>query len=178
MRGSSWHPDPRCPSFDELALLVLPYVDFDGGERMGELVVARAVAEPVVEVFERLFAARFPIATMQRIDAFGADDGRSMDANNCSGFNFRVIAGTDRLSQHALGLAIDINPVQNPWVKGDVVWPEEGLAYLDRSHDHPGVIRRPGPVTAAFDAIGWEWGGDWDATKDYHHFVRASSESL
>jgi poly-gamma-glutamate synthesis protein (capsule biosynthesis protein) len=171
MRGVSWHPDPRCPGFDELALLDLPYVDFHGQSQRGQLVVARTVANALVEVFERLFTDRFPVAQMHRIDLFSADDGASMDANNCSAFNFRVIAGTERLSKHALGLAVDINPIQNPWVKDGVVWPREGSRYLDRTRDAPGVIRRPGPVTAAFDAIGWEWGGDWEATKDYHHFA-------
>ena len=172
MRGVSWHPDPRCPAFDDLALLELPFIDFAGDERRGELVVAREVAEAIVEVFERLFRDRFPIARMERIAAYGGDDERSMSANNCSAFNFRVIAGTDRLSQHALGLAVDINPVQNPWVKDGVVLPPAGRTYVDRSRDVPGLIRRPGPVTAAFDAIGWVWGGDWTATKDYHHFAK------
>jgi poly-gamma-glutamate synthesis protein (capsule biosynthesis protein) len=171
MRGVSWHEDPRCPAFDDLALLTLPFRDMDGRDQVGELVVARDVADAVVWVFARLHAARFPIARMQRIDHHGGDDDRSMAANNCSGFNFRLVAGTTRLSNHALGRAIDINPVQNPWVRGDLVLPEAGRAHLARDRDVPGLIRRPGPVTDAFDAIGWEWGGDWTTTKDFHHFA-------
>lgn len=171
MRGVSWREHPRCPSLDDLALLSLPYRGFDGADHRGELVVARAVADAVLRVFARLFEVRFPIERMERVEAFGGDDDRSMSANNCSAFNFRTVAGTDRLSKHALGLAVDINPVQNPWVRGDIVAPPEGRAYLDRDRDAPGMIKRPGPVTAAFDDIGWEWGGDWTRQKDYHHFA-------
>lgn len=170
MRGVSWRDDPRCPPFSELALLAVPHWDLSGASAVGELVVARELAEAVLDVFARLYRARFPIARMQRIDVFGGDDEASMAANNCSAFNFRTVAGTDRLSNHALGRAIDINPVQNPWVRGDVVLPPAGRAHLDRSADVPGLIRRPGPVTDAFDAIGWEWGGDWTGTSDFHHF--------
>jgi hypothetical protein len=171
MTGRSWRADdPRCPGFDALALLRLRHVDFAGEEHDGELVVARAVADAVVEVFVRLFAARFPIHRLQRIDAFGGDDQRSMAANNSSGFNFRTIAGTTLLSHHARGLAIDLNPVQNPYQRGDLVEPPAAAGYLDRADVRPGMIVRPGPVTDAFDAIGWEWGGDWTSRKDYHHF--------
>lgn len=171
MRGVSWHPDPRCPPFEALALLRLPYRGFDGREQQGELVVAAEVAEAVRWVFERLFEVGYPIARMERAETFGGDDRRCMAANNSSGFNFREVDGEDRLSRHALGLAVDINPVQNPWVRGDRVDPEEGRPFVDRHRDHPAVIRRPGPVTDAFDAIGWEWGGDWAAYQDYHHFA-------
>lgn len=171
MRGVCWHADPRCPPFEELSLLRLPYRGMDGRDHVGELVVAHSVADAVVWVFGLLHAARFPIARMERIERYGGDDDRSMAANNCSGFNFRLVAGTDRLSNHALGLAIDINPVQNPWVRGDTVVPEAGRAYLDRDGDAPGLIRRPGPVIDAFADIGWEWGGDWQRHRDYHHFA-------
>ncbi|MFW5877166.1 MAG: M15 family metallopeptidase [Myxococcota bacterium] len=171
MRGVCWHADPRCPPLDSLALLRLRYRGFDGREKAGELVVAGEVAEPVLWVFERLFAAGYPIARMERVEVFGGDDRRSMAANNTSGFNFRPVEGEDRLSQHALGLAVDLNPVQNPWVRSDRVDPEEGRPFVDRDRTHPAVIRRPGPVTEAFDAIGWEWGGDWTAYRDYHHFA-------
>jgi hypothetical protein len=172
MKGASWHPDPACPAPADLALLRMNHWDMDGGVGQGELIVAAEVAGEVLRAFEHIFAARFPIARMLPIDAFGGSDPASMAANNCSGFNFRVIAGTDRLSQHALGHAIDINPVQNPMVTGERISPQAGAGYLDRGHVRPGMIVRPGPVTAAFDAIGWYWGGDWDEIKDYHHFSR------
>lgn len=175
MTGRSWRAAPECPAFDELRLLRLSYWGFDDRAHEGELVVAAPVAAPVLGVFEQIFDARFPIGQMRRIDVFDGDDYASMAANNCSAFNFRLIGvrtdtGVARLSQHAFGVAIDINPVQNPWIREDTVLPPEGAAYLDRDDVRPGMIVRPGPVVAAFEAIGWQWGGDWQTRKDYHHF--------
>ncbi|HWN66232.1 MAG TPA: M15 family metallopeptidase [Haliangium sp.] len=172
MTGASWHAHPSCPPASALALLRMSHWGFDGQVHRGELVCAADVADEVSEAFARIFAARFPIARMVRIDVFGGDDDASMAANNTSGFNFRVIAGTDRLSQHSFGTAIDINPVQNPWLRNGVILPPAGRDYLDRASVRPGMIVRPGPVTDAFDAIGWDWGGDWNDYKDYHHFSR------
>lgn len=172
MQGASWHPEPGCPAPEDLALLRMNHWDMQGRVRQGELIVAADVADEVLRAFERIFAARFPIARMEPIDAFAGSDTASMAANNCSGFNFRVIAGTNRLSQHASGHAIDINPVQNPMVKQDGIYPPSGADYLDRENVRPGMIVRPGPVIAAFESIGWHWGGDWDDVKDYHHFSR------
>jgi hypothetical protein len=172
MTGASWHAHPACPPPSALALLRMNHWGFDGLVHRGELVCAASLVDEVSEAFARIFAARFPIAGMVRVDVFGGDDNASMAANNTSGFNFRVIAGTDRLSQHALGEAIDINPVQNPWLRNGVILPPAGRDYLDRTDVRPGMIVRPGPVTDAFDAIGWDWGGDWQDYKDYHHFSR------
>jgi hypothetical protein len=172
MRRVSWHDDPRCPQFSDLALIDMPHRTFQGGVGRGRLIVAAALADEVLAVFAALFAAGFPIDRMEPVCEHGGDDDASMAANNCSGFNFRRIMGTDTLSQHALGRAIDINPVQNPMLKDGGVQPPAGRAYLDRTDVRPGMIVRPGPVTDAFDAVGWTWGGDWTAFKDYHHFVK------
>ena len=172
MDGVSWHgDDPRCPRFDDLAYVRLSHVTFDGARAEGELVVARDIAPRAVDVFRRLWQLGFPIRGMRLVDDFGASDDRSMSADNSSAFNFRVIAGTNVLSQHALGRAIDINPVENPWRKPERVVPEEGRAYADRSQIRPGMIVRPGPIVAVFDELGWEWGGDWRHAFDDHHIV-------
>ena len=126
------------------------------------------VADEVVGVFAALFDLRFPIERMEPVDAFDADDDRSMAANNTSGLNCRPVAGTSSWSQHAYGLAIDVNPVQNPWVPGDV-HPPAGAEYLDRSNVRPGMVT--GAVVEAFEAVGWGWGGRWSAP-DYHHFSK------
>jgi hypothetical protein len=175
MIGASWQPDPRCPTWDELALIRMPHWGFDGEVHDGDMIVAAAVAEDVASAFESIFAARFPIERMVPIDAYGGDDDRSMAANNTSAFNFRTIAGSDTLSLHSFGTAIDINPAQNPYMgRGGVIMPPAAAAYLDRDDLRPGMLVRPGPVIEAFEAIGWEWGGDWSPRKDYHHFaVRA-----
>lgn len=175
MTGRSWRDDPACPGFDELRVIRMNHWGFDHQVHDGELVVHASVAREVVTAFARIFEARFPIGRMQRVDMFEADDHASMAANNCSAFNFRYIETTvdsaaPRLSQHSYGLAIDINPVQNPWVRNDAVLPESGSAYLDRSDVRPGMIVRPGPVIAAFESVGWQWGGEWSDYQDYHHF--------
>lgn len=177
MRGRSWTDDPRCPRFEDLALIEIEHRGFDGAIHEGELIVAAAVAGEVLAIFERILAADFPIARVQRIDRYEADDEASMADNNASCFCFRT-APSGKLSEHAFGLAIDINPVQNPMIIGDRVWPEEGTDYLDRGDLRPGMIVRPGPVVEAFDAAGWSWGGDWTAIKDYHHFQKRPDRAI
>jgi hypothetical protein len=171
MHGRSWRDDPRCPARDTLAYLEVDHRTLDGGAARGEMVVARRIADHALGLFRRLWAIGFPIARMQLIDDHDADDDRSMAADNASGFCFRVVAGTDDLSQHAFGLAIDINPVENPWVRPDRFVPAAGATYLTRGDLRAGMIVRPGPVVAVFDALGWEWGGDWKHARDYHHIV-------
>ncbi|HEY0706395.1 MAG TPA: M15 family metallopeptidase [Polyangia bacterium] len=175
MTGASWHADPRCPPLEDLRLLRLDHWTFTNDVATGTLVVAKALADEVVAIFERVFAARFPIERMEPIDVFAGDDDASMAANNTSAFNFRVVAGTAVLSQHAFGVAIDINPRLNPMVVGTAVHPPNATEYLDREHLRPGMIVRPGPVVEAFAAFGWQWGGDWSPLKDYHHFVKGKA---
>jgi hypothetical protein len=109
---------------------------------------------------------------MQRIEAYGGDDDASMAADNTSAFNCREITGGGAVSNHALGVAIDINPVENPYVRGGDVLPPAGAEYLDREDVRPGMIVE-GDVTAAFDAIGFDWGGRWRSLQDYQHFEAA-----
>jgi hypothetical protein len=171
MEGVSWRgDDPRCPRWDELAYLQLDHVTFDGTAR-GELVVAAAVAPRAIELFRRLWQLGFPIRQLRLVDDFGASDDASMAADNSSAFNFRVVAGTELLSQHALGRAIDINPVENPWRKPARIVPAAGEAFADRRDIRPGMIVRPGPIAALLDEQGWEWGGDWQHAFDDHHVV-------
>ncbi len=104
------------------------------------------------------------------IDAYGADDHRSMKADNTSAYNGRYVNGTTRWSMHAYGLAIDINTVENPWVDGNDVSPPNGRPYADRSRKATGMIHAGDAVVRAFASIGWKWGGDWSGGKDYQHF--------
>lgn len=173
MQGRSWREHPRCPPLHALALVRATHVTMDGGAAVGELVVAAAIAGRAVTLLARLWSIGFPIASMQLIDDHDADDERSMAAGNSSAFCFRTIAGSDVLSQHSFGLAIDVNPAQNPlvWPGGARFVPAEGAAYVDRRHLRPGMIVRPGPVTAILDELGWEWGGDWRHVADLHHLV-------
>jgi poly-gamma-glutamate synthesis protein (capsule biosynthesis protein) len=170
--GKSWRQDdPRCPRLAELAYLRIDHVAMDGSAARGELVVAAALASRVVELLRRLYALGFPIRQLRLVDDYDASDDASMADDNSSAFNFRVVAGTSVLSQHALGRAIDLNPVENPWRKPDRVVPDAGRAFVDRAHVRPGMIVRPGPVVAALDEQGWEWGGDWRHAFDDHHIM-------
>lgn len=171
MVGHSWHADARCPPFEALSLLTVDHWNCQGGLGRGELVVAAPLADEVLAIFEGLHAAGFPIARMELVDSFGGDDDAAMAANNTSCFNFRTVAGTSVLSNHAFGAAIDINPLFNPMIVDGAFFPPAGVAYEDRTVLRPGMIVRPGPVVDLFEAHGWEWGGDW-ASKDYHHFAK------
>lgn len=170
MVPSSWRPG--CPvRLEELRLLVVDHWGFDGRSERGELVVHADHAADVVEVFRTLFEQRFPIQRMRLVDEYGGDDERSMAANNSSGFNCRLVAGGDRWSEHAYGRAVDVNPVQNPYVSpGGAVLPPAGRAHLDRSRAVKGMIRPGDDVVRAFASIGWSWGGNWSSAKDYQHF--------
>lgn len=166
----SWHPG--CPvGIDDLRLLELDHWGFDGVVHRGRLVVHHLHARALVEVFRTLFAARFPVERMELVDVYGSDDHRSMAANNTSAFNCREVAGSPGVwSQHAYGLAIDFNPVQNPWVSGTAVSPPAGRAFLVRTRPAPGLVLDGGVVVRAFARAGWSWGGRWRAPRDYQHF--------
>jgi poly-gamma-glutamate synthesis protein (capsule biosynthesis protein) len=160
-----------------LRYLRLSYVGFDGRSHTGELVVAAAYARDVIGVFRKLYDARWPIRRMRLVDAYGGVDDRSMAADNTSGFNCRRIKGSDEWSDHALGAAIDINPVENPYVTGSAIAPpgSRRFAALDRAADAlvpPGTIRSDDVVVRAFASIGWEWGGSW-SEPDFQHFSAA-----
>jgi len=169
MTGSSWRAG--CPvGLDELSLLTMTHWGLDGVRHEGRLVVATSVAADVLGVFEHLYTHRFPIARMRLVDEYGADDDRSMAADNTSAFNCRRVTGGSAWSEHSYGTAIDISPVENPYVRGGTVLPPAGAAYVDREDVRPGMIVDPGPVTGAFRALEWGWGGDWGSLKDYQHF--------
>jgi D-alanyl-D-alanine carboxypeptidase len=167
--GSSWREG--CPvGLEKLRLLRLRHWGFDGDVHNGRLVVHRGHDREVLRVMRRLFRKRFPIRRMKLIDAYGADDHRSMNADNTSGFNCRYVAGTTRWSMHAYGKAIDINPIENPYVTSSGhVSPPAGEPYVDRSRDAKGMIHRGDLVVRAFRRIGWKWGGNWSWPRDYQH---------
>jgi hypothetical protein len=117
----------------------------------------------------RSYEAGFRIQRMRLIDRYGGNDDRSMADNNSSGFNCRTIAGSARLSEHAHGRAVDLNPIQNPYVSGGTVAPAAGREYLDRSNVRRGMLVSGDPTVTAFEDRGWGWGGDWSSSKDYQH---------
>ncbi|MEM7325400.1 MAG: DUF4214 domain-containing protein [Actinomycetota bacterium] len=173
--GPSWRAG--CPvDPDDLRSVIVDHVDFGNGHQRGEIVVHTDATQDVIEIFRALYVARYPIELMVPVDRFDGDDDRSMAANNTSGFNCRAVTGGTSWSRHAYGLAIDINPIQNPYWKvssaGTVILPPPGEAYVDRSGYHPAMIRRGDVVVRAFTDRGWRWGGDFRTLKDWQHFSR------
>ena len=161
----------RCPvSSAQLHVLHVPYRGFDGGAHVGTLVVNRRVAGDVTTVFRRLYAARFPIRRMTPISAFHGNDDASMAADNTSGFNCRRAVGGSGWSMHAYGLAIDVNPVENPYLLNGKVLPPAGRRYRDRARVRPGMAVSGGVLVRAFESVGWKWGGSWSGSPDYQHF--------
>jgi D-alanyl-D-alanine carboxypeptidase-like protein len=171
IEGSSWRPG--CPvGLGKLRLLDLTHRGFDRDAHHGRLVVHRRYADEIVAVFKRLYSIGYPIRRMELVDRYGADDQRSMRADNTSAFNCRYVAGTTRWSNHAYGLAVDLNPVENPYVSGSHVSPPAGREYADRSRDAPGMIHDGDKVVKAFARrADWEWLGDGPGPiRDYQHF--------
>ena len=170
----SWHKGCPVPP-SQLRRVRLTYWGFDRKAHSGALVVNASVVPEVAGVFRRLYVKRFPIRRMRPIDAYGGNDERSLAADNTSAFNcrFAVGPGRRRWSAHAYGQAIDVNPVENPYLEGGRVHPRAGRAYLDRSRIRPGMAVRGGLLVRAFAAVGWQWGGRWTGTPDYQHFSAA-----
>jgi hypothetical protein len=154
----------------QLRTVRLAHWGFDGRRHVGLLIVNRRVTGDVVAIFRRLYAARFPIRRMRPVSEYRGSDDASMAADNTSGFNCRFVGGTRRWSMHAYGLAIDVNPVENPYVSGSRVSPPAGRRYLDRDEVRPGLAVSGGVLVRAFEARGWRWGGRWRGTPDYQHF--------
>jgi hypothetical protein len=169
MTGVSWHPGCPVPLSD-LRLIALTYRGFDGRAHTGLLIANRDAAAALVGVFRRLYAARFPIRRMQLVDAYGGDDYRSIEADNTSAFNCRPATGSTHWSQHAYGRAIDVNPIENPYVSGGTTSHRASTPYLDRSRHRTGMAFEGGVLVEAFRSAGWGWGGSWNGIRDYQHF--------
>jgi len=167
----SWHSG--CPvSPSRLRRVRLTYWGFDGRAHTGALIANEDAVPDLVQVFSRLYAAHFPIRRLRPIDAYGGNDERSLEADNTAAFNCRYVIGPGprRWSVHAYGEAIDINPVENPYLESGRVHPRAGRAYLDRGRVRPGMAYRGGVLVRAFAAVGWQWGGRWTGSPDYQHF--------
>jgi hypothetical protein len=170
--GSSWHRG--CPvALSELRHLRIGYWGFDRRVHRGEMIVAASAVPPIRGAFRRLFRARFPIRRMRLVDAYGASDYASIEADNTSAFNCRRATGATRWSEHAYGRAVDLNPIENPYVYPDGSTAHRASRrYLDRSRHRRGMAYRGGVLVRAFARAGWGWGGDWrpPSATDYQHF--------
>jgi hypothetical protein len=166
---ASWHPGCPVPIAD-LRMVSLTHWGFDGQPHTGRLVVQADVVHLMVDAFSKLYAAGFAIERMEPVDVYGGSDEASMDANNTSAFNCRLVTGGSTWSEHSYGTAIDINPIQNPYVRGSTVLPEAGRAYLDRTTPAQGKILAGDDVVTTFTTAGWGWGGAWSSFQDFQHF--------
>jgi hypothetical protein len=166
---STWHPG--CPvDSEDLRLITLSHWGFDGTAHTGQIVVHESVALDVVDVFGQLFDARFPIEQMRNVTDADLAAPPTGDNNTTAAFVCRAVTGGTSFSEHAYGLAIDVNPFHNPYVNDQWILPELASGYADRSNVRQGMIEEGDTVTAVFDAIGWGWGGRWQSLKDYQHF--------
>ncbi len=158
-------------NFDELSYLTLSYYDFDGNTHVGEMIVNKEVASEVVDIFKEIYEKKYPIDKIKLIDEYNAVDELSMNDNNSSSFCYRTIKNTNIVSNHGKGLAVDINPIQNPHVVGDNISPENGSNFKDRTNIKQGMIIEGDDLYNAFIKRGWTWGGHWK-NPDYQHFEK------
>ncbi|MFN2587570.1 MAG: M15 family metallopeptidase [Actinomycetota bacterium] len=175
MTGKSWHKG--CPvAIRRLRLIEVSYRGFDKQRHMGRLVAHRDAVTALVSALRSMYRHGFKIRKMYLVDRYDASDRRSMRADNTSAFNCRKVAGTNRWSEHAYGRAIDVNPVENPYVASDgTVTPRKGAEYADRTPRRKGMIASGGATVRAFERVGWGWGGYWSSAKDYQHFSASGS---
>lgn len=171
MQGKSM-PDKATIGYDELRYLTLYHYDYQGNIRQGEMVCNQAIAHDLLSIFKTLFVEAYPIQSIRLVDDFDADDEASMEANNTSCFNYRTKVGTKMISKHAMGLAVDVNPLQNPCIKHGHVHPETAKDYVDRTQDFPHKIDKEDLCKKVFASHGFSWGGNWGGSKDYHHFEK------
>lgn len=162
-------------SLADLRYLRVLHLGFDGETHIGEMIVNASITEDILEIMSELYRNNYPIERMVLIDEYGADDEKSMEDNNTSAFNYRPIAGSSKLSRHSLGLAVDVNPRYNPYVKTDaggqeIVSPANAADYIDRSQEFGSKIDETDLCCQLFKEHGFTWGGSWNSVKDYQHF--------
>lgn len=175
IKGKSYKDDCTVPVSDLRYLHVL-HVGFDGQTHEGEIICNKAIAEDLLEIFEALYEAGYQIEKIKLVDEYNAEDEASMVDNNSSAFNFRFISHTTKISNHGKGMAIDINPLYNPYIKtvnGNLnIEPASSTEYVDRSKDFPHKIDENDLAYQLFIAHGFSWGGAWSSSKDYQHFEK------
>ena len=176
MKGKSFKDNCTIP-LKELRYLKVLHYDAKGRIRLGEMVCHESVSEDLLQIFRKLYEARYPIEKMVLVDEYGASDDLSMRDNNSSAFNFRFIVGSSNvLSAHSRGVAVDINPLYNPYIKvrngRRIVEPATAEKYIDREAKYDYKIVEGDLLCRLMKEYGFEWGGDWKSLKDYQHFEK------
>lgn len=163
-------------SLDDLRYIQVLHYDFNLDEQVGELIVHSSIASDIIDIFYELYEAKYPIEKMILVDEYGGDDTLSMEDNNTSAFNYRPMVGSNTLSKHSRGLAIDINPRYNPYVKQKngvvTILPDNAKDYIIRDDSNPYYILENDILYQAFISRGFTWGGSWNSLKDYQHFEK------
>ena len=159
-------------NYEDLKYINIKHYDFNGNIKTGEIIVHKEVAEETVKIFYELYEAEYKINKMVLIDAYNGDDELSMSDNNTTCFNYRVVKNSKTLSWHAFGLAIDINPLNNPYIKGNTISPQNAGDYINRKLQLPEMIDYNDLAYKTFTKYGWKWGGNYKSLKDYQHFYK------
>ena len=176
MQGRSYKEDCLIPRSD-LRYLIILHRNMEGQAVVGELVVNKEIADDILAIMRELYDLYYPIEQVRLVDYYEGVDELSMAANNSSAFNWRPLTGsTTKISRHAMGMAIDINPLYNPYYKFhrgvEIIKPEEGEPYVDRMWEFPYIIEEDDVCYQLFMERGFKWGGDWNSLKDYQHFEK------
>jgi hypothetical protein len=167
--GVSWHKG--CPvALARLRYLRIAYYGFDRRVHTGQMIANRSAVRPLRRAFASLYRGRFPIRRMRLVDHYGGSDYRSIEADNTSAFNCRRATGQSRWSEHAYGRAVDVNPIENPYVANGRTTHRASRRYLRRSRHRRGMAYAGGALVRAFKRVGWGWGGAWSNPTDYQHF--------
>jgi len=177
LKGNSWRKG--CPvGINTLRYLRLSYIDFNGQSKVGELIVHKDVSVEVAEIFKELYEMAYPIQKMKLVSNYKGSDWQSIEADNTSAFNCRSATGSKKWSKHSYGKAIDINPIENPYIaRSGRISHRESLQYRKRVHKKAtsadkAVLLKNDKATKIFKKYGWKWGGDWPKVKDYQHFSK------
>ena len=158
---------------EDLVLVKVKYINFNNEEKIGSIIINKKLSKDIYDIFNELYEAKYPIDKIGLIDEYNNSDELSMADNNSYAFSMRMKTGKNTYSTHAYGFAIDINPIQNPYIKNNVVAPESGIDYLNRNDKRKGMIIKGDICYNAFKKRGWTWGGDWKSLKDYQHFEKS-----
>ena len=172
MRDNSYRQEGPV-KLSELVLVRVKYVNCENVERTGGIIIHKKLAGDIEAIFGELYEAKFPIDKIRLIDEYGNSDELSMEDNNTYAFSVRPKTGKKSFSKHAYGFAVDINPVQNPYIKNNVIEPKNSIDYLDRKSIRKGMIVKGDVCYNAFKKRGWTWGGEWKSLKDYQHFEKS-----
>ncbi|SFZ98789.1 hypothetical protein MNB_SV-5-1462 [hydrothermal vent metagenome] len=177
LKGNSWKKS--CPvHLNDLRYLKITHYDFDGNTKVGEMIVHKNVASEVTKIFKELYGMKYPIDKMKLVSSYNGSDWKSIESGNTSAFNCRSATGSKKWSKHSYGKAIDINPIQNPYIsRKGYISHKESYKYKKRVHRNTtaadrALLLKSDRATKIFENYGWKWGGDWKNVKDYQHFSK------